>query len=51
MRYQNTKTGFVFESKSKVSAEGWVLLDSQPEIVDKNEEPAKTKKTTTKRKK
>lgn len=45
MKYQNTKTGFVFETKSEVKAEGWVLLDPRPTIAeDKKPEPKPRKK-------
>lgn len=46
MKYQNTKTGFVFESDSECKGEDWVKLDPRPvSKEDKGEEPKTVKRT------
>lgn len=46
MKYKNLETGFIFESKSEISAEGWVKLDPQPtKKVEESEEKPKRKRT------
>ena len=46
MKYQNIKTGFVFESDSECKGEGWVKLNPRSAPDETNEEkPVKTKRT------
>lgn len=47
MKYQNTKTGFVFDSDSKCSGEDWVKLSPSPAKEEKKvkEEPVEPKRT------
>lgn len=48
MKYQNTKTGFVFDSDSKCSGEDWVKLSPSPatkEDKKEKEEPVEPKRT------
>ncbi len=49
MKYQNTKTGFVFDSGSECTGEDWVRLDPLPapkEVKEiKDEKPIKAKRT------
>ena len=48
MRYQNTKTGFIFESDSECKGEDWVELNSRPASKNDEEEKPKTVKRTKK---
>lgn len=47
MKYQNIKTGFVFEAKTEIKGEDWVKLDPQPTLKAsaKTEPKKKTKRT------
>ena len=47
MKYQNTKTGFVFDFKSEIAGEHWVKLDAPLVVEEKTEEikPAPKKRT------
>ncbi len=48
MKYQNTKTGFVFDSDSMCSGEDWVKLSPHPtakEAKAVKEEPIEPKRT------
>lgn len=48
MKYQNTKTGFVFDSDSECSGEDWVGLSSSPTTKEEKkvkEEPVEPKRT------
>lgn len=47
MKYKNIKTGFVFESKTEIKGEDWVILDPQPSLKasEKTEPKKKTKRT------
>ena len=48
MKYQNTKTGFVFDSDSKCSGEDWVDLSPSPATKEPKavkEEPVEPKRT------
>lgn len=53
MKYQNTKTGFIFESDSEIAGKDWVKLS--PPVSAKEdpikEPPKKTAKSRTKEKK
>ena len=39
MKYQNTKTGFIFDSDSECKGEDWVLLNPTPAPVKEEKEP------------
>lgn len=46
MKYQNTKTGFVFDSDSECRGEDWVRLDPLPAKTEEaKEEPKEPKRT------
>ncbi len=48
MKYQNTKTGFVFDSDSECKGEDWVRLDPPSAPVKeevKEDKPVKAKRT------
>ena len=46
MKYQNIKTGFVFESDSECKGKDWVRLNSSPVSEDaKEEKPTRAKRT------
>ena len=44
MKYRNTKTGFVFESSSKVSGDNWELLEEAPKKPAEETQKPKTKR-------
>lgn len=46
MKYQNTKTGFVFETPCELSGEDWVKMPSPSSVVKEKEEkkPVRAKK-------
>lgn len=45
MRYQNTKTGFVFETPCELNGEDWVKLPSpSPKVKEKEEKPVRAKR-------
>lgn len=45
MKYQNTKTGFVFESDSECKGADWVMLNPPSDVEEEKTEPVKARRT------